>query len=172
MPGRKPGRVPKRKTNAGRRAPERRAERRKRAEVRLRREKGSDGSRGYARAIRERTEVGEAPFPLPEGWHLDRPGTSISLSFTTRDFLEAVDLLQAVADIAEQEEHHPDVHITEYNHVGITTYSHDVGHLTERDERLAERLTNLLRERGFLPLRGKPGTKARTAGRWSAGSGR
>jgi 4a-hydroxytetrahydrobiopterin dehydratase len=73
--------------------------------------------------------------------------------------VEAVDLLQAVADIAEQLEHHPDVHITEYNHVALVTYSHDVGHLTDRDERLANRLTELLQSRGFLG--GKPKTVPR-----------
>ncbi|MCA1813450.1 MAG: 4a-hydroxytetrahydrobiopterin dehydratase [Halobacteriales archaeon] len=90
----------------------------------------------------------KAPFPLPAGWRLDRGGKSISLRLETKDFLEAVALINRLAGIAEELEHHPDVHLERWNQLRITTYSHDAGKLTDRDERLAQGITELLLKQG------------------------
>ncbi len=81
---------------------------------------------------------------VPSGWRVDRGGKSMSLDIETKDFLEAVNLINAIAPIAEEIEHHPDFHLERWNHLRITTYSHDVGKLTERDARLAERISAFL----------------------------
>jgi len=86
---------------------------------------------------------------VPEPWKLDRGGKSISVQVKTKDFLEAVDLIQEIAQVAEELEHHPDLHLERWNHLRVTTYSHDVGKLTSRDERLAGRLSALLAKRGL-----------------------
>lgn len=103
------------------------------------------------RAAKARAARGKArpPFPLPPGWTLDKAGKSISLRVVTKDFLEAVSLINRIAPIAEDLEHHPDLHLETWNHLRITTYSHDVGKLTERDERLAQRITELLAKQGL-----------------------
>jgi len=107
------------------------------------------------RRVKPRTSKRRArktPFALPEGWTLDRSGKSISLRLETKDFLEAVAVINRLAGIAEELEHHPDVHLEKWNHLRITTYSHDVGKLTGRDERLAQRITEMVAKQGLTPL--------------------
>lgn len=110
------------------------------------RERARPGKRGPATRRARR-----APFPLPEGWKLDRGGKSVSLRLTTRDFLDAVAHINRIASLAEELEHHPDLHLERWNRLRVTTYSHDAGRLTERDERLARAITELLARHGARP---------------------
>jgi len=87
---------------------------------------------------------------VPRPWAVDPGGKSMSLRLQTKDFLEAVALINAIAPIAEEIEHHPDLHLEQWNKLRITTYSHDVGKLTDRDERLAKRISELLAARGMI----------------------
>jgi 4a-hydroxytetrahydrobiopterin dehydratase len=88
-----------------------------------------------------------AGIKVPPRWKLDAGGKSMSLQLVTKDFLEAVNLINAIAPIAEETEHHPDFHLESWNKLRITTYSHDVGKLTSRDERLAKKINEVLRRR-------------------------
>lgn len=81
---------------------------------------------------------------VPAGWRIDKGGKSMSLKLEAQDFLEAVAIINALAPVAEAMEHHPDFHLERWNRLRITTYSHDVGHLTERDDRLARRISKVL----------------------------
>lgn len=102
------------------------------------------------KALKRRKRVAAIPpFPLPAGWRLDRGGKSISIELKTKDFLDALELFREVAAVAEDLEHHPDLHLTEWNRVRIATWSHDAGGLTKRDERLALRVTELLQRRSM-----------------------
>lgn len=87
---------------------------------------------------------------VPTPWKVDPSGKQMSLDVETEDFLDSLDLFEEIGEVAEELEHHPDLHLEQYNKVRIVTYSHDVGKLTERDERLAERITLILRERKLL----------------------
>lgn len=82
----------------------------------------------------------------------------MTLELRTRDFLDALDLFRAIGEVAEELEHHPDLHLEEWNRVRIETWSHDEGGLTERDERLAERIAALVARRGMVHSR--PGESA------------
>ena len=82
--------------------------------------------------------------PSPRNWRVDRGGKSMSLRLVTRDFLEAIDIINKIARVAEAVKHHPDFHLEGWNRLRITTYSHDVGHLTARDDRLARRINDAL----------------------------
>lgn len=84
---------------------------------------------------------------FPAGWKVEPKQVSIELK--TSDFLEALDVFQEIGDIAEEIEHHPDLHLEKWNHVRIVSYSHDVGALTERDERLVARIQQVLVRRGL-----------------------
>jgi 4a-hydroxytetrahydrobiopterin dehydratase len=88
-----------------------------------------------------------AGIAVPAGWKVDKGGTSMSLRVEAKDFLEAVGLINAIAPIAEEVEHHPDFHLERWNQLRITTYSHDVGKLTKRDEGLALRINEVLARR-------------------------
>ena len=84
---------------------------------------------------------------VPRGWTLDKGGKSMSLKVEAKDFLEAVALINKLAPVAEALEHHPDFHLERWNQLRITTYSHDVGHLTGRDLRLARKINAVLAKR-------------------------
>jgi 4a-hydroxytetrahydrobiopterin dehydratase len=97
----------------------------------------------------------KGPIALPEGWTVDKDGKSVSIRLKTKDFLEALLVINEVGQVAEDLQHHPDFHLERWNRLRITTYSHDVGKLTERDERLAERVSELLAKRGLKAVAGK-----------------
>jgi 4a-hydroxytetrahydrobiopterin dehydratase len=92
----------------------------------------------------------DVDIEVPEGWSVTDDGKMIEIEIETEDFLEAVDLFNELAEIAEDQMHHPDFHITEYNQVRITSWSHDVGGLSDRDEALAQRITDTLRKRDLV----------------------
>lgn len=48
------------------------------------------------------------------------------------DFMQAMSFVQKVAEIAEQLQHHPDIHIF-YDRVRLVVWTHDVGDVTESD---------------------------------------
>jgi 4a-hydroxytetrahydrobiopterin dehydratase len=60
-------------------------------------------------------------------------------SFTTDDFAGAVRLLDAVAVVADELDHHPDVRLA-WGSVEFELSSHDVGGVTSRDIGLARRI--------------------------------
>lgn len=88
---------------------------------------------------------------FPPGWHVSDDGKRVGVQVKTKDFLAALDLFRDIGEVAERLEHHPDLHLEKWNEVRIESYSHDVGRLTERDERLVAEVTPLLRARGLLP---------------------
>jgi 4a-hydroxytetrahydrobiopterin dehydratase len=85
---------------------------------------------------------------FPPGWSVDADGKRVSVSVRTKDFLAALELFRRIGEVAEEMEHHPDLHLERWNEVRIVSYSHDVGRLTERDEALAARIDPLLRSQG------------------------
>ena len=58
--------------------------------------------------------------------------------FAFKDFSEALLFVNKVGEIAESQNHHPDIAIENYNHVRIATTTHDEGNVvTEKDYKLA-----------------------------------
>jgi len=60
-----------------------------------------------------------------------------------RNFLTAIAFFGKVAEIAEHEDHHPDLHVTSYRDVAIETWTHSVGGLSENDFILAAKIDAL-----------------------------
>ncbi len=92
----------------------------------------------------------DVDIEVPAGWSVTDDGKMIEIEIETEDFIQAVDLFNELAEIAEDEMHHPDFHITEWNQVRITSWSHDIGGLSERDEALAKRITSVLEKRELV----------------------
>ena len=63
----------------------------------------------------ERTE-GLKSIPA---WKLNEKSTEISRAFVAKNFLAAIDFFQRVAEIAEEANHHPDLHLTDYRNVKV-----------------------------------------------------
>ncbi len=76
---------------------------------------------------------------IPE-WELEKK--HIERTFEFDDFTECIDFVNAVAEVAEDEEHHPDIDIR-YNKVRLILSTHSKGGLTDLDFGLAERIDTL-----------------------------
>jgi 4a-hydroxytetrahydrobiopterin dehydratase len=68
------------------------------------------------------------------GWR--REGDHITTEVVLADFAAAVAFVNAVAALAEEQGHHPDIDIR-WNRVRLTVTTHDAGGLTDRDLQLA-----------------------------------
>ena len=71
-----------------------------------------------------------------------RQDAAISRTFQFKDFPAAIRFVDAVAELAEQAWHHPDIDIR-WNKVTLTLPTHDVGGLTKMDFVLARKFDEL-----------------------------
>lgn len=62
--------------------------------------------------------------------------------FTFADFKEALEFVEKIAKIAEEEGHHPDIYIF-YNKVQLELFTHAVGGLSENDFIMASKIDKL-----------------------------
>lgn len=81
---------------------------------------------------------------VPE-WRLEENGTRLARRFELEDFRKAVEFVNRVAEIAEEEGHHPDIAI-HWNRVDLTLWTHKIGGLHENDFILAAKVDRLLEE--------------------------
>ena len=81
-----------------------------------------------------------------EGWQLGLDRASIQKSYVMKDFLAAIKLIQAIAEIAEQDNHHPDIHLTGYRKLLIELSTHAIKGLSENDFILASKIEALPKE--------------------------
>ncbi len=77
------------------------------------------------------------------------PGWSVENGKLARDvkvknFKEALALVNRLGDLAEQENHHPDICIHSWNHVRLELYTHTVQGLSENDFIMAAKFNQLL----------------------------
>jgi 4a-hydroxytetrahydrobiopterin dehydratase len=73
-------------------------------------------------------------------WNLDRDGVhKISKEFTFGDFKEAMRFVNKMADIAEDEGHHPNFTV-EYNKVKTELFTHAINGLSENDFIMAAKI--------------------------------
>ena len=77
------------------------------------------------------------------GWELDAAAVKISRSWVAQDFMEAIHFFDAVAALAEEEGHHPDLHLTGYRQVKIEVMTHAIGGLSENDFILAAKINQI-----------------------------
>lgn len=77
---------------------------------------------------------------IPE-W--DHEGKTIQRSVEFGEFMEGIDFVNAVAEIAEEAGHHPDIDIR-YSTVNLTLTTHDAGGLTDSDFELARKIDTLI----------------------------
>jgi 4a-hydroxytetrahydrobiopterin dehydratase len=87
-------------------------------------------------------EGGVAPFTraaademllnLDGGWSLSDDGRSIGREFRFRDFYRTMSFVNALAHIANLEDHHPDLELG-YNYCRVRFSTHSIGGLSEND---------------------------------------
>ncbi len=77
-------------------------------------------------------------------WSMDAEAKSIWRKVSCRNFAEAMELLNKIAEIAESEGHHPDLHLTGYRNLRIELTTHAIGGLSENDFIVAAKIDQLL----------------------------
>lgn len=92
-----------------------------------------------------REEAAEQLPSLCPSWALatdDSPGTALKIqrTFVAKNFVAAMDFLNKVAEVAEEEGHHPDLHLESYRTVKIVVYTHAIQGLHKNDFILAAKL--------------------------------
>ena len=73
---------------------------------------------------------------IPEGW--TEVGKALERDFEFENFVEALAFVNRVGELAEAENHHPDIAI-HYNRVTLRWWTHTAGGITDRDRELAEK---------------------------------
>lgn len=91
-------------------------------------------------AVLSQSEIDLALQKL-SGW--TRRGNAIERVLELADFAAAMKLVNLIADAAEAANHHPDILIN-YNRVTLTLVSHDSGGVTQRDIRMAGKISEIV----------------------------
>ena len=86
-------------------------------------------------------------MPGTPGWRLEENGTRLVRRVEFEGFRKAMEFVNRVADIAEQEGHHPDIAI-HWNKVDLVLWTHKIGGLHENDFILAAKVDRLLEPAG------------------------
>ncbi len=98
-------------------------------------------------------EGGVSPMPMDTArqyldavakWELDPSNGCISRQINGGTFAKVIDLVNRIAALAEQEQHHPDLHVTGYRHLKIVLTTHAIGGLSENDFIVAAKVDQLL----------------------------
>lgn len=74
------------------------------------------------------------------GWEFVEQGKKIRRSWVAQNFLAGIAFFEKVADLAEQEGHHPDLHLEGYRNVTVEVWTHAIGGLSENDFILAAKI--------------------------------
>ena len=76
-------------------------------------------------------------------WELSADGKKIARKWKMKDFVSGLDLFAKVGKLAEEEQHHPDLHLTGYKNVAVELSTHAIGGLSENDFIVAAKIDRL-----------------------------
>ncbi|HUY32549.1 MAG TPA: 4a-hydroxytetrahydrobiopterin dehydratase [Pirellulales bacterium] len=74
------------------------------------------------------------------GWRLTHEGQRVRKDWTVKNFMAGLDFFNRVAQLAEAEGHHPDLHLEGYRKLSIEIWTHAIGGLSENDFILAAKI--------------------------------
>jgi 4a-hydroxytetrahydrobiopterin dehydratase len=78
----------------------------------------------------------------PKGWTDD--GKELRRVYETAGFGAAVAIIGKIAILAQESDHHPDLHLTGYRRLEVVLSTHDAGdRVTDKDYSLAEKIEAL-----------------------------
>lgn len=88
-------------------------------------------------------EEAEEQLKKLSGWKLTENGQRIRKDWTVKNFLAGMSFFEKVAELAEAEQHHPDLHLWGYKNLWIEIWTHAIGGLSENDFILAAKIDEL-----------------------------
>jgi 4a-hydroxytetrahydrobiopterin dehydratase len=92
-------------------------------------------------------EVNELLNLVP-GWTLAEDGTTIQWQKRMAHFVAAVNFVDKLAEVCEEQDHHPDIHIYKYRWVGLDFTTTSIGGLSENDFIMAAKVNQLAASTG------------------------
>jgi len=78
-------------------------------------------------------------LPAVPDWNLV-DDQSIERKWKLKNFVQALQFMQRIGELAEAEQHHPDLHLTGYRHVRVVLTTHAIGGLSENDFIIAAKI--------------------------------
>ncbi|MEM3091119.1 MAG: 4a-hydroxytetrahydrobiopterin dehydratase [Candidatus Pacearchaeota archaeon] len=88
------------------------------------------------------SEINEKLLKLSD-WNLEDNGKSIVKIMKFKNFNEVIDFVNEIKEIAEEEGHHPDLRIFDYNNLEIKLTTHSLKGLTQKDFNVAMKIDKL-----------------------------
>ncbi|GJQ08696.1 hypothetical protein GpartN1_g487.t1 [Galdieria partita] len=81
------------------------------------------------------------------GWQLDtsiQDSPRIRRTFTGKDFNHCVEMICNIRNVAQKENHHPEIHLTRFKYLEVVIQTFAVNNLTINDFILAAKITSCL----------------------------
>jgi 4a-hydroxytetrahydrobiopterin dehydratase len=88
-------------------------------------------------------EQARAMLSSVPGWELVADGQRLRRAWVVKNFLAGIDFFHKVATLAEDEGHHPDLHLEGYRNVAVEIWTHAIGGLSENDFILAAKINEV-----------------------------
>ena len=89
------------------------------------------------------TEAVQSRMPALPDWDLSSDGKVISKSFVAKNWAAAMTFFNQVSTLAEDEGHHPDLHLTGWRNVRVDLSTHSIGGLSLPDLVLAAKIDGM-----------------------------
>lgn len=93
----------------------------------------------------DRSDADKLLEQLDDGWTISEDGKEIRRDFKFKGFYKTIAFVNALAWIANQEGHHPDLEVG-YNHCLVHLTTHAIGGLSDNDFICAAKYDQLLKE--------------------------
>lgn len=88
-------------------------------------------------------QIDEFMQSLDGEWELGNDPDNITKNFDFKDFSQALEFVNRVGELAEEEGHHPNIYIHDYKKVKIELWTHKINGLHENDFILASKIEDL-----------------------------
>jgi 4a-hydroxytetrahydrobiopterin dehydratase len=87
-------------------------------------------------------ELNSSEVAQKQPWAVTADNRQLKKGYKLKNFVEAVDFVNKIKDVAEEEDHHPDLEVG-YGKVAVRLSTHAIGGLSENDFILAAKIDQL-----------------------------
>lgn len=88
-------------------------------------------------------DAAEAQLANHPGWYLTHEGQRIRKDWKVKNFMAGMEFFNRCTVIAEEDGHHPDLHLEGFRNVSVELWTHAIGGLSENDFILAAKIDKL-----------------------------
>lgn len=100
------------------------------------------GCEGIGEALAPEDVERQRSLLIPD-WAATDNFTRLRRSLKTKNFDTALEYINKIGEIAEAEQHHPDLTIRSWNHVDIVLWTHTLGGVTDNDLIMAVKIDTI-----------------------------